>query len=228
MDLARDPSCGSIDDDEKVRLKIMANGSCPTQLSLCRDGVYRWFYSYSMLKNPVILFTVWAVEAISFGAVYVFLLVIGLIDGSLRDLENFLNLTKGFLILLFVFLLIGAVAYLIVAASYGGHYLVLFEMNDIGIRHIQMPSQFDQAQALSWIAMMAGRTPGAVGAGMLSGIKSESYVRFAAVRRVRVQRRFHTIKVNELLEHSQVYAAPQDFDFVLNFILARVPGKRRQ
>ena len=206
----------------------MANGSCPTQLSLCRDGVYRWFYSYSMLKNPIILFTVWAVEAISFGAVYVFLLVIGLIDGSLRDLENFLNLTKGFLILLLVFLLIGAVAYLIVAASYGGHYLVLFEMNDIGIRHIQMPSQFDQAQALSWIAMMAGRTPGAVGAGMLSGIKSESYVRFAAVRRVRVQRRFHTIKVNELLEHSQVYAAPQDFDFVLNFILSRVPGKRRQ
>ncbi len=53
--------------------------------------------------------------------------------------------------------------------------------------------------------------------------KSESYVSFDKLRKVLVQRHRHTIKVNERLEHSQVYAAPEDFDFVLNYILTHIP-----
>lgn len=46
---------------------------------------------------------------------------------------------------------------------------------------------------------------------------------FDKLRTVKVQRRFHTIKVNERFEHSQVYAAPEDFDFVLDHILRHLP-----
>ena len=66
---------------------------------------------------------------------------------------------------------------------------------------------------------------GSVGAGpaLLAAAKSESRVRFDALRSIRVLRRYSTIKVNERLEHCQVYAAPEDFDFVLDFILAHAP-----
>lgn len=192
-------------------------------IQLCGDGVYRWFYPFDMLRNPVILFTVWKVLAIAAGATYLLVLLIDLIGGSLYGMEGFLSLTGVFVILLLVFLVIGVIAYLILAKLWGWRYLVIFEMSEDGVKHIQMPSQFEQAQAVSWIAMMSARTVTGVGVGLLAGSKSESSVSFDKLRKVKVQRRFHTIKVNELLEHSQVYAAPEDFDFVLNYILAHTP-----
>ena len=36
----------------------------------CPDGVYRWYYEYSMMKNPVILYTVWRVIGMSLAIVF--------------------------------------------------------------------------------------------------------------------------------------------------------------
>ena len=192
-------------------------------IQLCSDGVYRWFYPFDMLKNPNILFTVWNVEAIAFGAIYLLVLLINLIGDSLYGMEGFLELTKGFAIMLLVFLVIGVIAYLILAAMFGWRYLVIFEMDEKGVLHKQMPPQFEKVEAITWIGLLAARTPATAGAALLAGSKSESYVSFDKLRKVLVQRRRHTIKVNERLEHSQVYAAPEDFDFVLNYILAHTP-----
>ncbi len=38
-------------------------------VKLCPDGKYRWCYEVNMLKNPMILFTVFKVLAISFAIV---------------------------------------------------------------------------------------------------------------------------------------------------------------
>lgn len=189
----------------------------------CPDGVYRWVYPFDMRKNPTLLFTVWNVLAIAFGSVFVFVVLINAIGGDL-DLEAFLGLLKVFTILLLVFLVIGGIAYLIVAKGYGWRYVVIFEMDEEGVTHRQMPEQFETAQAMAWLAFMAAPDAGGAGRALLAGSKSESRVRFSALKSVRVLRRRSTIKVNEALEHSQVYAAPEDFDFVLDYILARVPG----
>ena len=187
------------------------------------DGVYRWIYPFDMRKNPTLLFTVWNVLAIAFGAAFLLTLLITALGGDL-DPAGFLRLLKGFALLLLVFLVIGWIAYRIVAGRYGGKYLVIFEMDEEGVTHRQMPEQFETAQALSWLSFMTAPDAGSAGAALLAASKSESRVRFSALKSVRVLRRRSTIKVNERLEHSQVYAAPEDFDFVLDYILARVPA----
>ena len=51
------------------------------------------------------------------------------------------------------------------------------------------------------------------------------YSEFGKVRSVKACRRRNLIKVNEVLNHNQVYAEKEDFDFVLNYISSRVPKK---
>ena len=198
---------------------------------LCGDGIYRWYYSVPMLKNPVILISVLKVMGLSFLIVYLMTILMGLGD-MIRYPEwgVFWDLTKGFLILALVFLGITILAYLIVAACYGWEYIVLFEMDEEKVVHIVTPRQFKKAQALAWLTVLAGLAGGrltTVGAGMLSASRSSSSSYFAAVAHVIPRRRWQVIKVNHRLNRNQVYAAPEDYDFVLNYILERVPEKAR-
>ena len=198
---------------------------------LCGDGIYRWYYSVPMLKNPVILISVLKVMGLSFLIVYLITILMGLGD-MIRYPEwgVFWDLTKGFLILALVFLGITILAYLIVAACYGWEYIILFEMDEDKVVHIVTPRQFKKAQALAWLTVLAGLAGGrltTVGAGMLSASRSSSSSYFAAVAHVIPRRRWQVIKVNHRLNRNQVYAAPEDYDFVLNYILERVPEKAR-
>ena len=198
---------------------------------LCGDGIYRWYYSVPMLKNPVILISVLKVMGLSFLIVYLMTILMGLGD-MIRYPEwgVFWDLTKGFLILALVFLGITILAYLIVAACYGWEYIVLFEMDEEKVVHIVTPRQFKKAQALAWLTVLAGLAGGrltTVGAGMLSASRYASSSYFQSVAHVIPRRRWQVIKVNHRLNRNQVYAAPEDYDFVLNYILERVPEKAR-
>ena len=62
-----------------------------------------------------------------------------------------------------------------------------------------------------------------LGAAILAGSKNESSVAFNKLKSIRTLRRYQTIKVNERMEHCQVYAKQEDFDFVLNYILEHAP-----
>ncbi len=198
---------------------------------LCPDGVYRWVYEFPMVKNPTILITVWKVLLVSC-AICLVLVGVPLLftDGP----DSLLGLGKGFGAALLVLLPLSILGYLLVAATYGGKYMVLFEMDETKVRHIQMEKQVKKAQALGWLTVMAGLAAGslgAAGAGLLSASKNTSTSVFADVRQVKANRAMHVIRVNQLLEHNQVYANDADFDFVLNYILDRVPaeaGGRKQ
>ena len=100
-----------------------------SRVTLCPDGKYRWVYEVPMLKNPSILIDVYKVLGISFGIVWLFnVLIIGCEDGY--TLESFWGITSGFLVLMGVFLVIGYVAYVIVAWTYGWKYVVLFTLDE--------------------------------------------------------------------------------------------------
>ena len=113
--------------------------------------------------------------------------------------------------------------YLVYALMMGGKYCVLFEMDDRGVNHIQMAPQVKKVEAISILTMlvgaMAGR-PGVVGTGILAAARTSMYTAFADVRSVEPIPGRDLIKVNELLNKNQVYAEKEDYDFVLNFILA--------
>ena len=164
------------------------------------DSFYRWVYEYSMLKNPTILFTIWKVLGTAFGAVYLFIIIITLTQTHLDRVEGILSTTKVFVILALVFAAISVVAYLTVVSQYGWKYLVLFEMNEDEVRHIQMESQFKKAQALGWLTAMAAGSYSVMGAGLLAATRDRAVSVFGNVTSVRIDRRRQVIKVNQTLD----------------------------
>ncbi len=188
-------------------------------IQLCADGKYRWVYELNMLTNPIIFWTVLKV----LGGVWLFLYVFMLIFG---DFATFWEAFRIFAYVMAGIVALSLMGYLVVAAMYKGKYVVLFEMDEDGISHTQMPRQYKKAQVLSAFTVLAGLAsgkPSTVGAGILAATKNSSTSVFENVRKVKARRRLHVIKVNQLLNKNQVYVPDEDFDFVYDFIKSRCP-----
>lgn len=193
----------------------------------CDDGTYRWVYEFDMLKNPIIILTVLKIFLFVLVGMWV---IFGLFRiGRDGFVGAFVAQTKELLIPAVILFGLSIVAYMILACIYGWKYCVLFEMNETGIRHIQMEKQYKKAQAIGWLTAMAGAAagkPGAAGTGLLAATKNEQATEFGKVNRMRVFRAFHTIKLDALLNHNQIYAEPEDYEFVLDYISKRIPKSK--
>ena len=190
------------------------------EVRLCNDGKYRWAYEMHLLKNPTIFLTVLKVLMISVGIVWLFGMIITVFQGDM-DLEWFMFWLKTIGIVLGIFVGLAIISILIMAAILKGKYVVLFEMDEKEVVHIQMPRQVKKAEVIGWITVLVGamaKNPTTIGAGMLAASKSKSTSVFANVRHVRACRWRNLIKVNQLLNKNQVYVSAEDFDFVYNFI----------
>jgi hypothetical protein len=197
------------------------------EVRLCNDGKYRWAYEMHLLKNPTIFLTTLKVMFISVGIVGLFMLVVTAIRGDL-DLEWFQFWLKLIGIMAGIFVGLTIISILIMAAILG-NYVVLFEMDEKEVVHIQMSRQVKKAEVVGLITALVGvmaKNPTTIGAGMLAASKSKSTSEFANVRHVKARRRLNLIKVNQLLNKNQVYVADEDFDFVYNFIKAHCPNAR--
>ena len=193
----------------------------------CDDGSYRWVYEFNMLKNPIILLTVLKIFLFVLVGMWV---IFGLFRiGRDGFVGAFVAQTKELLIPAAILLGLSIAAYIILACIYGWKYCVLFEMNETGIRHIQMEKQYKKAQAIGWLTAMAGAISGKTGmagTGLLAATKNEQATEFGKVKRMRVFRAFHTIKLDALLNHNQIYAEPEDYEFVLDYISKRIPKSK--
>ena len=225
------PECGVT-----VNVKEMVTGKEPLadndyqgeRPRLCKDSKYRWKYEMNMLTNPSIFLTVFKVFFyIGLVGFVVFGFFIYAIHGNWAGLWG---MAKAMLIVLAIMFGLTALGVLVVAAVYRGKYIVLFEMDEKGIAHIQAPEQFKKAQKLAKVTAMAGAARGSVttaGAGMLAASKNASTSEFAKVRRVKPRRWMNVIKVNMLLEKNQVYVPKEDFDFVYDYIKSRCVNAKR-
>ena len=190
-------------------------------IKLCPDGKYRWYYEYPMLKNPVILFTIWKVMMIAALFPAQLVLLSELSDGFMQALKQFLAVYG---IALGAVLVLSCIGYFITAAIYGFKYMVLFEMDDEGIAHSQKSRQFKMAQALAWFEIAAGAAsanPGASGRGILAGTKYCMISDFKNVQTVIGIRKRNTIKLNQSFAKNQIYVNPEDYDFVWDYITSR-------
>ena len=194
--------------------------STDSRVTLYPDGKYRWVYEVPMLKNPSILMDVYKVLGISFGLVWLFnMLIISCEDGL--SLSSLWSSTSVFLILMAVFVVIGYVAYVIVAWTYGWKYVVLFEMDEKEVKHQQMPRQVKKAKVLGALTVLAGVAagrPGVVGSGLLASTRFSTTSVLANVARLVPCRRMNLIKVNQLLNKNRIYVPEEDFDFVYDFL----------
>lgn len=195
---------------------------------LCQDGKYRWVYEMPMLKNPTILFTVWKVLGISFGAVFLLFQMINLFEGNLSA-ESLLSSLRVFGLLMLTFLVISIIAYVIVAATYGWKYVVLFEMDEKQIKHIQVSRQHDKAEILGLITALAGIAGNSLtttGIGLNAAARNSSTSEYDHVKSIKAFPRRHVIKISQGLDHNQVYAEGTDYDFALEYITARCPNAK--
>lgn len=192
------------------------------------DGKYHWYYEFKMYRNPTILFTVFKVLGLSFFIVYLFVVSLTACDGGSRVWSEIVEVTVVFAAIMAGVLVLGTISYLILAAINGGKYCVLFEMDENGVTHTQMPKQFKKAEAMSTILILAGVAKGnvgRVGQGMMIRGHQSLSSSWKTVRSVSINRHLNTIKVNELLNKNQVYAEDADFDFVANYIVEHVSEK---
>lgn len=191
------------------------------------DGKYHWSYKFNMLKNPTILFILWKMFFWIFIGIFIMITLFDVFDGHF-NLDHFLDFGKTFLIFILAMEAFISFGYLIYSLIMGCTYYVMFDMSDQGVTHTQMPKQFKKAQAMGWIAFIAGmvaKKPGVAGAGLLSASKQSMSSDWNKVKSVEIFRRRGVIKVNSLLNYNQVYAEPEDFEFVEKFILSHVPEK---
>ncbi|MBQ6958035.1 MAG: hypothetical protein IJP77_05710 [Bacteroidales bacterium] len=192
------------------------------RVRLCDDGKYRWVYEMNMLTNPTIFLTVFKVFLyIILAGWLIFGTFLYLIHG---DFEGFLEMSKGMLVALAIMAGLTLLGVLFLAVLYGGKDVVLFEMDEQEIKHIQLPRQVKKAQAISLLTTLVGlaaKKPTTAGAGLLAAGKSSSTSVYANVRRVVARRNLHLIKVNQLLNKNQIYVPDEDFDFVYEFIKSR-------
>ena len=200
------------------------------RVKLYPDGKYRWVYEVPMLKNPSILIDVYKVLGISFGIVWLFtVLIIGCEEG--HTLENLWGITSGFLVLMGVFLVIGCIAYFIVAWCYDWKYVVLFTLDERQVVHQQMPRQVKKATVLGALTAMVGGAagkPGVVGSGLLAASRSTLTSDFVDVTRLIPCRCNNLIKVNQLLSKNRVFVPDEDFDFVYNYLCQHCPRAKKK
>lgn len=196
---------------------------------LCPDGKYRWVFDVPMLKNPTILFDVYWVLVISFGVVWLFVLLLVGCENGFR-LADIWETTRNFLLLMGVFFVIGYVAYFFVAWSYGWKYSVLFIMDEKEVVHKQLSKTVHKARVIGALTALAGAAsgkPGMIGMGVLAANRTSMTTSLDSVRRLVPRRRFNLIKVNQKLNRNRVYVAAEDFDFVYQFLCEHCPKARK-
>ena len=194
-------------------------------------GTYRWAYEFNLWTNPTILVTVLKVFLIAVLVLVVVLfalLVPDLVGGTLYSWQVEGTLKMGG-IMLAIMVGLTLVGYVVYAIMMGGKYCAVFTMDEEGIEHRQLPKQYEKAQvvgALNVIAGFATGKPGQVGMGILTAARDSSNSSFEAVRSIKGSRKLQVIKVNEPLMKNQVYVEPDDYDFVFNYIVSHCPNAK--
>ena len=194
-----------------------ANGYDGAQVQLCSDGKYHWTCPMDMFKNFSAYFTICKIFGIIGGVAFITAYIGPVFRG---DFASVVADLKYWGIAVLVFLLISAVAYLIVAAIYGGKYIVRFTMDENGLLHEQVPQQQKKARAIGGVV---GANPAQAGQGALIAAHTSLSSDFSKVRSIKAFPRRCFIKVNEPLAGNEVYTRPEDFDFVLNYIRSHCP-----
>ena len=195
----------------------------------CPDGKYRWIYELNILKNPVILITIWEL----FGGVIlvqiIFSLILEAIDGNISSWFNEYVLSPGVITAPAILFGFSFIVFAVYGCVCGWKFIVLYEMDDNGVNHIQMPRHFDRSMALSWVTAMAGVGDSSFstsGAGILAASKFVSTSNFEYVKTVIRKKGLHFIKVAEIFEKNRVFVDEADFEFVWEFITRQCPKAR--
>lgn len=191
------------------------------------DGVYRWNYELNMFHNASILFLLFKVFLIACGGVCLFVTII-----SIGDIAFSLGkIIKEFLLVYLILCVLAILGYLVYALIFKGKYCVVFEMDEKGIKHIQIDSQFEKSQIMDAIVAIGGAAAGNVttaGIGLNAMSRNSSYSDFSKVKRINPYSNQNMIELIQPFGNNQIYVSDEDFDFVLNHIRSHCPDAEKK
>jgi len=216
----------------------------PSRVTLGEDGVLRWSYDMDMWHNRYMIGLVFKIIGLMLGIPTLLAAVAMLMraaplmaDGVTGDrLRSFL---RDDLILLAVvggmlagMLLLGAIIYAICAAVMKGRYHLCFQMDDSAVALVRNPKTMGVINTLGIVAAIAGLAAGKPGESLrlgstLAAANSTGTSRFDAARRVKIVEKCDVLDIREFFGMNQIYVPPEDFEYVKEFILARIPEKAR-
>lgn len=191
------------------------------------DGVYRWLYEYKMFSNPAMLFMLWRMFFWAIGIGWIILIPFALILFAGWDSLFAVLLDFAVTVLVAAFTL-GTIGYLVYAIHMGGRLFMLFEMNEEGITMTLAPKTFERQKGLMWLSIASGLTvsqaPNVFMDAALVNKKSQSST-FELTTTVLVKKWYSCLHLRQLLGYNLIYMDKEDFDFVWEYIKARLPGK---
>lgn len=195
----------------------------PSRVTLFDDGVYRWSYDMDMWHNLFLFKLLMKVMGIIGGFIFV---VFAVLLGS-SNAKALVYIALGIVGL-------GALAaliYAICAAVMHGRYRLRFEMDDSAVALIQSTASQNVNATLSIVSTVASLASGSAsamrGTRALAMADSVGTTLFSSVRRVKLHPECDVIDLRELFGMNQIYVNAEDYPFVRDFIMDRVPERAK-
>lgn len=226
------PNCGTkCTFTPKATTQEPAQASAPSpeneitsRVKLFSDGKYRWTYELNLVKNLTVFIDFIKVFGFILWGMWLIDMLVIIIKGDF-EWDRFLIDTKMFFWMsVFVFFMC-LVSYLLVIRINKRYYHLMFIMDEEGVTHYERGDTAKNGQlvAATAVIMDSDNAPAAMAA-----LQTMWKSRFQKVRRVKTVRRRQLIKVNELLTKNRIYVEnPEDYEFVLDFIIKHCPEKTR-
>lgn len=198
-------------------------------IRLCPDGKYRWTYESSMWKDPTrFLFFLKVFNGIGISMWFI-ISIIRLCNGM--DWEDFGDMLPILLYMMIGMSVLVIITYLIISIINAGKYVMLFEMDEQGVKSTTAGAKRKSAQQNTWLdkwkeqwiaSLLDVSLPqyGIDGPGSCGEIMTST---FADIRHLKVNRRYSHVQIGRLFSINRIYARPEDLDFVYEYIRSHSP-----
>lgn len=188
-----------------------------------QEGNDVWIYDYNLLKNPTMFIIVLKAFALAFLFPYFLVVLLSVIDGDF-NLDRFVNISKGFLIIYtFLILLITFSYYLIYIPLKGKSYLIIYKMNEKDITFIEHRDKKNKMNALQKVGVIVGTlsgNPTLAGSNLLAMSHSSLTSRFSRVRKIIIYNNHIKLRGSDMV-HNHIWFHQDDKDYIINVLSSK-------
>ena len=216
----------------------------PARVTFFEDGIYRWSYDMDLWHDRYILRLVIKVLLLVMGIPTLFVLamllknLIPLLKSGLPGERIMFFIRNDLLIVAIVggllvgMILLTLLIYIIAAAVVHGKYHLCYQMDESAVALVREPRKMDALNTFGTVVAVVGLAIGKPGDAMRIGstlavAKNTGTSRFESTRRVKILPERDLLDLREWFGMNQIYVPGEDYGFVKDFILERIPQKAR-
>lgn len=216
----------------------------PDRVTLYEDGVYRWAYTMNMWKNRYMIRLIYKILVPLLGIPLLLVAAMAVKNGRYLlqqgiPREDLMSFMRGDMIPIYVIggLLVGMlllieIIYAICALAMHGTWRMCYEMDESAVALVRNPKTMQTMNTfgavVGVIGLLAGKTSDVARiGGTLATINETGTSRFEFASRVKRVRKYDVLDMREFMSMNQIYVPGEDYDYVRDFILSRIPEKAR-